>query len=210
MLQRSHALLLLPLYGCGPLPTESAYSQQRDICGEDSELFAPRLEDCRARFQADRSCAGVIGFSGNIEGVEVIVESDLTIARLGQVETLAGPIVRNSVELIGRSPYFEYSLVVKDLGGGIDDPSAPPRTLSIGTAAGVWDDDLFSAGLRLSTGAESDDLNSVAGTLVSTLQIVDEQAGQFELELESGDVVAGCFHAIATESTLVQESESAP
>lgn len=198
------AALVTGLVGCGPLDLTSAYTDQRPICS-DPELFAELIADCRARWDDDRSCAGVLGFEGALEGVDVVVESELDISSFDQVQTLDGPIVRDRIALTGRSPYFEYTLTFKHVGGSIDEPDAPSRQLEVGEGDSILDDDLTEASFRLATGIESDDSTASAGYLISTLQLVDEQIADFRLEFDNGDAIEGCVHALGTE--LSQSTE---
>ena len=192
---------LLGAASCGPLPLESAYDTQRGICA-DPELFEELLEECRARWQADASCGGVLGFAGQLQGTPVIVESELLIARFAQVERLAGgAIERGNLQLTGRSPYFEYTFSLKDIGG---DLLGSASTLEVGPSIS-YDDEIVEVALRLATGAESDDIPALSGQLLTEVQGLDEHVASFVLEFEGGDAIEGCFHALATESTIALE-----
>ena len=208
--RRLLALTLLLSGGCGPLPLESAYDSQRDICGVDAEVFAELMEDCRARWEQDRSCAGVLGFRGTLEGVEVTVESSLVQTRLVDLETLAGPVVREGVGLLGRSPYFEFDLTFESIGGEVEQPAAAPSVLEVG-AGNDLEDAFVGASMRMSTGAESVDLKGVAGELTRTLQRLDEQAGTFDITFADGDSITGCFHGLVTERLVdIEENPGGP
>ena len=201
MRRRPLALLVgvtVSVGGCSQLPLESEYSNQRDICSsEQAELFAELVEDCRARWEDDRSCAGVLGFTGSIEGVDVVVESDLLDSEFDEQGPPGGVVAREGVSMLGSSPYFRFSLSLKHIGGPVsDDPL--DRTLMVPGPDGVYDDDLASAAIRLSTGAESNDRNSFDGELSISLQSEFEEIGRFRLNLGGEDEIEGCFHAFAT------------
>lgn len=191
---------LLGSASCGPLPLQPAYDTQRDICA-DPDLFAELIEACRSRWQADGSCGGVIGFTGELQGVPVIVESELLITRFAQVERLEdGAIERGDMSLTARSPYFEYTLSLKDIGGALLGAESG-QSLAVGPSAS-YDDDTVEVALRLATGAESEDIAASSGQLLTEVQGQDEHVASFVLEFDADSAIEGCFHALATETTV--------
>lgn len=184
------------------------YDTELDLCApEMAETYAARVEDCRARWEADGSCAGVISFHGRLFAEEVRVDADLF--ETGVDYAVFPDVTRalDALELYGASPYFDFRMVLSLLGGAPDEPG--PRALSLGLPTDIeegWSTDAaFRCALRVAAPPDSQDLSMTNGELVITLQSDDEHAGTFSLRRGTTEAIDGCFHAFTTAPQLTFE-----
>jgi hypothetical protein len=94
-----------------------------------------------------------------------------------------------------------------DLTGGADG-----RTLQFGVPRGdegVLEDDRVRVSIRMTVGGESKAFRPQSGEITSERQRLDEHAATFNADFgDSGDYLAGCFHAFPLEHTFTQEISS--
>jgi hypothetical protein len=202
---------LLTAAGCvAPVETEPAYASEHFLCGPESEQqWMDEVEDCRVRYEDDESCAGVISFEGLLEDIPVALDGEVSKAEFVDAIDGDGAALRDAVKIYGRTPYFLFTLQLKEIGGETLD--AQERTLRVGRADGPLEeltDETVRPSLRMSVAGDSADLAGRSGELVIERQSASEQAGTFALRFGSaGDELDGCFHVFATERTFYTADE---
>lgn len=201
----------LGLAACDGVAITTLYESELDLClPENAEILAARIDDCRVRFLADGSCAGVMSFSGTLADEAVVVETELDEARLLDAELPDLSVVRDELELYGASPYFRFVLVLYMLGGAADlgDTS---RALDVGGALshppGWSNDALMRTDLRISAPPDSLDFPLTSGSIVITTQTLTESAGRFSFSrgAPSATDLEGCFHAFTANRQIATE-----
>ena len=102
------------LCGCGiePFETPSAYDQQRYLC-EELDLLE---ESALACLEEDESCRGFISFQGQIQRVQLRVDTELQRGIVRVVEDDDGVQHLSRVELSGAAPYFHFDVAVSSIG----------------------------------------------------------------------------------------------
>lgn len=203
------------LAGCAvPVENSAAYDSERFLCAaEHSGEWQAEVDRCRAGYELDKSCGGVISFSGRLEGELLTVDAALGANEFLDLVNADGSEVRQDIKLYGRSPYFLFVLRWKELGGDLLG-GAEERSLSIGGSSGPiagLDDDVAVASLRLTVGGDSRSFLSHAGDLTIERQAPDEQAATFSADFgTTGDHLDGCFHAFAVEHkfTRIENTEA--
>jgi hypothetical protein len=190
--------------GCfNPVEASNAYDDEVDLCAlEQAPEYARRVAECRARWQQDpRSCAGVVSFTGLVQGVNVVVDAELSGTEVRDFQVGQGT-QRDRVKLLGASPYFLFELTMKLLGTPLDATSA--RTLNINPArdpeSSWYADDRGEVELSLLAGA-SGEVQLTRGQLVIEQQTANENSGHFEGSNDK-DSLRGCYHAFTTDMTL--------
>jgi len=203
MMQRTQILIVLSITcGCAePFDTPSAYEGQQYVC--DNDAFDERLALCRTRWTADRSCAGITSMTGILQGQPLTVTSELSEATFLDVLVKNGAALRTEVTGIGRSPYFQFSMRYRSIGGEASN-GGTTRTLTLVTNASSQVDELMdtkvAGDLRLNNGSDSSNISFKAGSLELALQNSNEEAGMFTAQFaRAGDTLRGCFHYLATE-----------
>jgi hypothetical protein len=183
----------------------SAYDGEHDLCSDEfAEEYADRVEACRKRWRKDKSCGGVVSFSGTLQGVEVVVDAELEGTEIRDIQ-IDGVNYRDRLRLAGMSPYFEFELAAKLLGGDTG-RTLTDRELVVNPAVD-----------RESTWFEDARTDLELGLQAGTLSDVQLTSGSFVLEEQNADVsrghfagrsadeltdLRGCFHAFTTESLL--------
>lgn len=204
------AALFLPLLACDGVDIAPLYELEVDLCApENAEAFAARVADCRARFVADGSCAGVFSMSGMLLEEPITVDAELDESSLVDAELPDDTFVRDRVSMLGASPYFRFVLIFYLLGGAID-LGDTNRPLTIGGAMshppGWSSDSSARADLRISAPPDSDDLSISSGEVVITRQTLTESAGTFSFVRGENTALDGCFHAFTNLRTTSMES----
>lgn len=200
--------------GCAmPVENPPVYESQRFLCADEhSDAWRDAVDDCHEDFERDQSCAGVLSFTGQLEGEAVTVES-----LLGTTEFLdlradgEGSELRQELKLKGASPYFQFVFSWLDIGGDLTG-EADDRTLHHGTAEDrdtVLDDDRVRTAFRLTVGGESRALTPREAELTTERQRIDEHVATFNADFgASGDYLEGCFHAFPIEHRFSLEVDS--
>jgi hypothetical protein len=137
------------LCGCGiePFETPSAYDQQRYLC-EEPELLEDAANACR---EEREPCAGFISFQGQIQRVQLRVDTQLQrgIVRVTQSGGAHPAQNLSRVELSGAAPYFHFDVAISSIGAPwSDQPTSPDFTLTYDTpspATALDFDDGFGA-----------------------------------------------------------------
>lgn len=195
----------LLLAGCdGGVDLVPLYAQEVYLC---TEAMAPELEarvqDCRARFLEDGSCAGVISFTGRIEDEDVTVDTELERTEADYAVFPDASAALDTLSLYGYSPYFEFRIVINMIGGA-PEYTGPARTLALGGPTDLeegWSTDLFTrVALRVAAPPDSQDYALSRGEVTITLQDEDEHAGTFTLERGTSESITGCFHSFTSET----------
>lgn len=204
------ALVVWVAAGCiEPFETPSEYDTQRFLCSDENQ---DAWDDAVANCAADDACGGVVSFEGKLEGVPVTVESTQreTIFRrvhIGDTDEL----LLDRIDSFGASPYFEFSLQMKSVGGSAEEEAPAARELTVdrraNTLADGRTDDLITLDLRLTSGGESVDLFGLTGgTVELTSQSPDELSGTFDSSFGSeSDQVSGCFVIFPTTVNTSEE-----
>lgn len=184
----------------------SAYDDQVYLC-DDPEAWAASVEACRLAFDVDRSCGGVLSFRGRLQATDIVGTSDASGSALVLRDVDGPSLLFDRIDLNATTPYFVLTLRVKNLGGAVEDA---PQDVSLTydfDAAGEervdgLDDNRVEASLRITNGAESDDLIGLTdrGTVTLLSRGRREGSGTFEGAFGvDDDVVEGCFHILALE-----------
>jgi hypothetical protein len=193
-----------------PVQAPNAYDAEVDLCAPvNAETYRARVQDCRLRWQQDHgSCAGVVSFSGTLQGVRVVVDADLEQTQVRNIQ-VNGVTYRDRLKMVGTSPYFQFELASK-LVGGTEDVGVGIRTLAIHPAVdpqSTWyEDSRVDVELGLFAGT-SGDIQLSSGELVLEEQTADESSGRLHgKSLDGESELSGCFHAFTTEMILERES----
>lgn len=195
--------------GCAaPVETHSAYADQAYLCTDDAaDALATAVASCTAAWQRDRSCGGIMSFSGQIEGNAVTVTSELDgtsfrVALPSDDETA----YLDRIDSNGAGPYFRFSFKAKSLGGDAEATTATARTLTLNRTAttqpGHLTDGVAELALRLTAGGDSADLLSLddGGVLVLDEQAPERLVGHFDARFgEATNAIQGCFTLLAIE-----------
>lgn len=199
--------------GCvAAVESEPAYAEERFLCAADAAReWSDAIDDCRRRYERDASCGGVISFEGLLEDHLVTVDAEVSKAEFVDFVDADGASLRDNVKIYSRSPYFLFSLQLKEIGGAT--VAAEQRTLRVGNTLDPTEkltDAIVRPSFRMSVGGDSADLAGREGELVVERQNENEQAGSFTLGLGAGDdQIDGCFHVFATHHELyTQEDDS--
>ena len=195
-----------------PVESEPAYADERFLCGADSASeWTDAVDDCRRRFERDASCGGVISFEGVLEEHLVTVDAEVSRTEFVDFMDADGTALRDNVKIYSRSPYFSFSLQLKEIGGAT--MAEGERTLRVGSTADPSEkltDAVVRTSFRMSVGGESSDLASRDGELVVERQTESEQAGSFALEFRAeSDQIDGCFHVFATDRMVYTTGDDA-
>lgn len=208
------ALVALALAGCAmPVENEPVYASQRFLCADElSDELRDEIEDCRDAFERDGSCAGIMSFTGQLEGEAITVESVLESSEFLDLRAEGeGSELRQELKLSGSSPYFSFILSWLDIGGALDG-DGDDRTLQYGARGSgmtTLEDDFVRAALRMTVGGESRAFTPREGEITSQLQRLDEHAAVFSADFgASGDYLDGCFHAFPTAHKFTTEVTS--
>jgi hypothetical protein len=204
---------LVAVAGCAmPVENPSVYEAQRFLCAEEhAGALQDAIEDCRDDFERDESCAGVLSFTGQLEGEPITVESRLASSEVLDLRSDGeGSEIREELKLSGSSPYFHFTISWLDIGGDLTG-GADDRTLQYGAARDrgeALQDDRVSVSLRMTVGGESRAFTPRQGELITELQRLDEHAAAFSADFAADDHLDGCFHAFANEHKFTTEASS--
>jgi len=208
MLSRSlrlSTLLLVSSLGAGCLgdfKTPSAYQSQIYYC-QTSEM--PAFQALALSCIGGSSCTGAFSMRGTMQDQPLTVGTTLQQSTLALVQAdAAAPEFWDVMRMTGASPYFEFVLHVKSVGGDVTVDQ--PRTLNLRAGAGSLptslDDDLSDVGQTLQVGganAEQQGLSD-SGTISFTKLTKSEIDGVFHGSFgTSTDVVDGCFIMFPTQ-----------
>jgi hypothetical protein len=187
-----------------PVENEPAYASERFLCGApNAELWQDAVERCRVRYERDASCAGMISFEGTLEDQPVTLDAEVGRSQFVDAPSPAGPTLRSNVKIYGRTPYFQFTLQLKEIGGEV---GGGPRTLQIGGAPQpdeLLTDSIVRPSFRMSVGGDSKDLAGQSGELEVERQTEDEEAGAFSMQFRTpGARIDGCFHVFTEERTF--------
>jgi hypothetical protein len=203
------AALLALGQGCiAGFETPSAYEDQRALCTDDhADEWQELVSECAATQLSAEPCAGLVSFSGSLEGEPLTVESQALWTAFRVQQQLNGAVALDRVTLTGESPYFVFSLALGSLGGSVIE--SEPRSLTLDSAAELasdhLQDDLASVTLRLDVASESIALRGLpgSGAVVVEVQTLNELAGRFDGSFGSADdQLVGCYHVFAQETVL--------
>jgi hypothetical protein len=99
--------------GCIPsLSAPSAYDDQVWVC-DDPAAYDALVADC----DQDAGCAGIASLEGTIEGSPFVVTAALFHTILRATDD-TGTLTR--LDAFGTGPYFDFALIAKSLGGGLE------------------------------------------------------------------------------------------
>ena len=191
--------------------TESAFAEEGYLCDAESAAeWQAAVDACRAAYEDDQSCLGVISFRGTLQDVEVVMDAQLEATNFQNVIRTNLTLSRVSVALTGFAPYFGFELTLDSIGGPIPSNAAWPLDVGATVDGDMrYDDDAVHAAMRLSAGTDSSDLNFVSGTVDVEAQARDEIAGRFSLVgFREGNAIDGCFHAFDPDPTTRLETVS--
>lgn len=190
-----------------PLEAPSRYESVEVAC-DDEARWAELVEACRADYERDESCAGVLHFEGSLEGIDVRFGSFMVESEFEEdIYVPSGRRERDGFSARGQGPFFEVSMSYAGVGGEIGPDVDLP---ALATVPNVHNDfDLLVDGtLRMSNGFQSEDLRVAGGMLVRTVQSDLEQAGRFSTAYGDEDqVIDGCFHFFATAIELQEKPD---
>ena len=205
------SLLVVLAPGCTEgFDTESAFATEQYLCDpESASAWAARIEACRSAFEVDASCVGVLSLQGQLQGVDVVLDTDLETAEFEDVTRFDLSRSRDEVSLIGFAPYFGFELRIDSIGGAVPD-AATPRPLAVGPTPvreARYDDEFVQVAMRLAAGGDSADVNFLSGAVDIDVQELNESAGRFNLVGgRAGDAIEGCFFAFDAMPTVGGET----
>ncbi len=194
-----------------PLDAPPASQQARDLCThENVRVLQELVAGCRDAWATDKSCAGILSFHGEVEGVPTKLEGTVTSVKFDDVIRADDSVVRGAVTMDGRGPYFELSFRFTSLGGVISDTDRVGRRLRVGGSSedGKLEDDQTAISFQLASDAQSRDLAASSGYLVIDTQKEQEESGRFEIRAPRGPntVIAGCFVVFPTRIRRTMEA----
>jgi len=198
-MMRSLAILLVSVAaaGClGDFKTPSAYQSQTYYCQtSNGPAFQALAQSCLG----NGSCTGAFSMPGTMQGQPLTVGTTLQQSTVALVQaSSAAPAFWDVLRMTGASPYFQFVLHVKSVGGDVTVDQQ--RTLTLRAGAGALptslDDDLSDVGQTLQVGganAEQQGLSD-SGTIAFSKLTKTEIDGVFHGSFgTSNDVVDGCF-----------------
>lgn len=192
--------------GClSPVDITTAYQSEEYLC-DDDEAYAARVEECRARRADGEACSGVFSFEGVIEGVDVVVDTDLSEVITTSIRFPDLSLARDNVELFGDSPYFSFVVSLGSLGGPDTRPDGDVEQALFRSPIcedGTVDDQVKLSFRIIAAGSSTDDDLSM-GSVVISRQTPDEHAGRFVGTFRNGSPLRGCFTAFTDLATVEQ------
>lgn len=197
--------------GClSPVDITTAYQSEVYLC-DDDEAYAARVADCLARREAGGECSGVFSFEGTIDGVDVVVDTDLAEVTINSVRFPDSSLGRDSMDLYGDSPYFSFRVSLSSLG---DADSRPDGDVvqDFGRSPDCEDgilDNLCRFSIRVIAGGGSSDDELSMGSITISRQTPDENIARFEGTFRDGAPLRGCFTAF-TDSAEVELADVCP
>jgi len=204
----SHVVAAVLLGGCvSPVDITTAYDSEVYLCDDDA-AYAARVAECRAVRDAGGDCSGVLSFEGTIDGVEVVVDTDLNEVTSSSLRFLDLSLARDNLDLYGDSPYFSFRISIASLGGP-DSRTDGEVVQSFGRSPDCEDGTLnnqvrFSVRVIAAGGSTDDDLTT--GALTLSRQTPDEHIGTFDGMYRDGSPLRGCFTAF-TDTAAVEQAE---
>ena len=185
------------LAGClGDFKTPSAYQSQTYYCQtSETAAFQALAQGCLV----GNTCSGAVSMRGSMQSQPLTVGTTLSQATVAVVQaTPTAPEFWDVFRMTGASPYFEFVLHAKSVGGDVSVDM--PRTLTLRAGAGALptslDDDLSDVGQTLQVGGANNEQQGLSdsGTITFTKLTKMEIDGVFHGSFGSdGDVVDGCF-----------------
>jgi hypothetical protein len=201
------ALVGAALWGCTEaVATPTAYEGQRPLCTAGyATAFQAELDQCQKDYERDQSCAGIASFTGQLQNRPTTVESRLTQTQFSDhLISAGGETVRGEMQFEGRSPYYFFSLSMRNVGGPIDGTKNDYQ-LRIGGGEGTLEtedalnNDVVEGKIDVYAAGQSIRFVGDSGQLIISRQQATEEAGRFQMTLHnSTDSLEGCFYAFAT------------
>ncbi|HEY1587584.1 MAG TPA: hypothetical protein VGH63_17925, partial [Polyangia bacterium] len=159
----------------------------------------PAFQALAQSCQAAGNCAGAYSMRGTMQGQPLTVGTTLQSSTVAVVQAnAAAPAFWDVLRLNGASPYFEFVLHIKSVGGDVTVDQ--PRTLTLRAGAGALptslDDDLSDVGQTLQVGGANTEQEGLSdtGSISFTKLTKSEIDGVFHGSFGSAeDVVDGCF-----------------
>jgi hypothetical protein len=198
----------LLLGGClSPVDITTAYESEVYLCDDDAG-YAARVADCVARREAGGDCSGVISFEGTIDGVEVVVDTDLSEVTTTSLRFPDLSLARDNIDLYGDSPYFSFRLSIASLG---DADSRPDGEVvqAFGRSPDCEDgtlDDVVRFSMRVIAAGGSTDDDLTTGALTMLRQTTNEHIGTFDGAYRDGSPLRGCF-TVFTDTAAIEQAE---
>jgi hypothetical protein len=182
--------------GClGNFNTPSAYDSQVYYCQtSEGPAFQALAQSCESG-----TCAGAFSMRGTMQGQPLTVGTTLQTSTVGLVQSSpTNPELWDVLRMQGASPYFQFVLHVKSVGGDVSVDM--PRSLTLQAGAGALanglDDDLSDVGQTLQVGGANTEQEGLTNTGSITFNKLTktEIDGVFHGSFGSTtDVVDGCF-----------------
>ena len=205
------AVTALLLGGClSPVDITTAYDSEVYLCDDDA-AYAARVAECRALRDAGEDCSGVFSFEGVIDGVDVVVDANLTRVDTVSLRLPDLSLMRDNVDLYGDSPYFSFRMSIASLGDADTRPDGDV-TQEFGRSPVCEDGSLdgevrFSIRITAAGGSADDDLTT--GSITMTRQTTDEHIGAFEGAYRDGSPLRGCF-TVFTDMAQIEQATVCP
>ena len=186
-------LLLISASCVSPLKAPSAFAGERYLCDEKSvDEWQARIQDCRAAYQEDGSCLGLISFRGVIDSQTVVVDSPVTRLIITDTPKADATITRD-LFMDGLSPYFLFSFDFPNFSdpGHSKSGFAFNDSPACDTPQGV--EPCFGGVLNLEVRGGT--YFSELSTLLQNIAIdtVDELGATFTADIARGGDISGCF-----------------
>jgi hypothetical protein len=183
--------------GClGDFKTPSAYQSQTYYCETaNGPAFQALAQSCLI----GDTCTGAFSMRGTMQGQPLTVGGTLQQSTVAVVQADAtAPKFWDIFRMTGASPYFQFVLHVKSVGGDVTVDQ--PRTLTLHAGAGALatslDDDLSDVGQTLQVGGANTEQQGLSdsGTISFNKLTPTEIDGVFHGSFGTQtDVVDGCF-----------------
>jgi hypothetical protein len=185
------------LGGClGNFNTPSAYQSQVYYCEtSNGPAFQALAQSC----VAGGNCTGAFSMRGTMQGQPLTVGTTLQTSTVALVQTTPGaPEFWDVLRMQGASPYFQFVLHVKSVGGDVSVDM--PRSLTLRAGAGALpmglDDTLSDVGQTLQVGGANTEQEGLSdtGSITFNKLTKTEIDGVFHGSFGTADdVVDGCF-----------------
>jgi hypothetical protein len=148
----------------------------------------------------------VLSFEGTIDGVEVVVDTDLSEVTTTSLRFPDLSLARDNIDLYGDSPYFSFRLSIASLG---DADSRPDGEVvqAFGRSPDCEDgtlDDVVRFSMRVIAAGGSTDDDLTTGALTMLRQTTNEHIGTFDGAYRDGSPLRGCF-TVFTDTAAIEQ-----
>ena len=216
-------------WGCiGDYPVTNEFPDQPDLCSDSAALEAALAACAKENAAVEHSCGGVASLTGVVEGTDVRIADRSLKSTVFAVESRESYCARRGITpctvtdvtaaqvteparaialtTIGLSPYFEFTIQMKDVFAALDGADNG-RTIAAGERFPSEATDFTaypaSISLRFGNGRESRDIQGQS--VVSTLTILDSAPDRVDADVkmtfvEGAGHLHGCLRLVSTKT----------